>query len=322
MRLFKFVICYLLLFFNISFIYCQVNALTPKEKDGKWGYVNNKGKVVIKFQYMQAEPFSEGIALVRESNGFIPFYTFIDVKGKKVFPEEYFNAGSFSDGLAYVNKLEKFGKGNYGYINTTGELVIPFKYKIVEKFSNGFAVVGKDNPNEDTYGDGSSIFGVINTSDSLLSKRWFSNVTRFSKDTFIVTIKDKKYTLFSNGEFVFKENIVFNKNDTTSDNINFYVVETKPEFPGGEYEMMKWIAQTVIYPEIAKEKGIQGKVFVQFIIGKDGKISEVELIKGANPILDEEALRVISAMPAWKPGKHKGHLVNVLFQIPINFKLY
>lgn len=104
--------------------------------------------------------------------------------------------------------------------------------------------------------------------------------------------------------------------------INFYVIEEKPEFPGGEAAMMKWINSNVKYPEIAKENGITGKVFVQFVINKEGKVGNVELLRGVDPYLDKEALRVVSNMPAWKPGKQRGKAVKVSFQLPINFKLY
>lgn len=104
--------------------------------------------------------------------------------------------------------------------------------------------------------------------------------------------------------------------------LNFYVIEEKPEFPGGNEVLMSWIAKNIKYPEIAKENGVQGKVFVQFVIGKDGKVTDVTVIRGVDPSLDKEAVRVIQSMPPWKPGKQRGKPVKVSFQIPINFKLY
>jgi periplasmic protein TonB len=85
---------------------------------------------------------------------------------------------------------------------------------------------------------------------------------------------------------------------------------------------MKWIASEVKYPEIAKENGITGKVYVQFVINKDGKVVDVQILRGVDPYLDKEALRVVAAMPAWSPGKQRGKTVKVSFQLPINFKLY
>lgn len=103
--------------------------------------------------------------------------------------------------------------------------------------------------------------------------------------------------------------------------VNFYVIEEKPEFPGGEAAMFQWISKNVKYPEIAKENGVQGKVFVQFVIGKEGKVTDVQVVRGVDPSLDKEAVRVIQSMPAWKPGKQRGKPVKVSFQLPINFKL-
>lgn len=105
--------------------------------------------------------------------------------------------------------------------------------------------------------------------------------------------------------------------------IGFYVIEKKPEFPGGgEAALMKWIVQNIQYPQIAKDMGIKGKVFVQFIIDKDGSVTNAEIIRGVDPSLDKEALRVVKSMPKWKPGEQRGKAVKVSFQIPINFTLY
>lgn len=103
---------------------------------------------------------------------------------------------------------------------------------------------------------------------------------------------------------------------------NFYVLEDKPEFPGGgEAALLQWIAKNTEYPEIAKENQIQGRVFVGFVIGKDGSVSDVKILRGVDPYLDKEAKRVVEAMPNWKPGKQRGKPVKVSFQVPINFRL-
>ncbi|MGQ9847742.1 MAG: energy transducer TonB, partial [Bacteroidales bacterium] len=109
--------------------------------------------------------------------------------------------------------------------------------------------------------------------------------------------------------------------EETEEVVNFYVIEEKPEFPGGEAAMFQWISKNIKYPEIAKENGVQGKVYIQFVIGKDGKVTDVQVIRGVDPSLDKEAVRVVQSMPAWKPGKQRGKPVKVSFQLPINFKL-
>ncbi|OFX28104.1 MAG: hypothetical protein A2X08_02440 [Bacteroidetes bacterium GWA2_32_17] len=104
--------------------------------------------------------------------------------------------------------------------------------------------------------------------------------------------------------------------------VNFYVIEEKPEFPGGIEAINKWIVDNVKYPGIAKENGVTGKVFVQFVIDKEGKVTDVQILRGVDPYLDKEAMRVVSDMPSWTPGKQRGKAVKVSFQLPINFKLY
>jgi protein TonB len=101
----------------------------------------------------------------------------------------------------------------------------------------------------------------------------------------------------------------------------FMVVEQMPEFPGGPAALFKYISQITKYPPIAKENGIQGKVYVQFIVGKDGSINQVKILRGVDPSLDKEAMRVVKSMPKWAPGKQSGKPVFVRYQVPINFKL-
>ena len=99
----------------------------------------------------------------------------------------------------------------------------------------------------------------------------------------------------------------------------FQVVEDMPQFPGGD--VTKWLAKNTRYPMIAQENGIQGRVFVQFVIEKDGSISNVKVLRPVDPSLDKEAVRVVSSMPKWKPGKQRGKAVRVSYTVPINFQL-
>ena len=94
-----------------------------------------------------------------------------------------------------------------------------------------------------------------------------------------------------------------------------------PVFPGGEEALMKFIINEVKYPDDAKKAGIQGKVFVNFIVNKEGNIVHPKITRGVSPSLDKEALRVINKMPQWTPGKNKGETVSVRFTMPIMFKL-
>jgi protein TonB len=102
----------------------------------------------------------------------------------------------------------------------------------------------------------------------------------------------------------------------------FVVVESMPEFPGGQQALFKYLGENVKYPVIAQENGIQGRVICQFVVNKDGSIVDVEVVRsGGDPSLDKEAVRVIKSMPKWKPGKQRGKAVRVKYTVPVNFKL-
>ncbi|RIJ50148.1 energy transducer TonB [Maribellus luteus] len=101
----------------------------------------------------------------------------------------------------------------------------------------------------------------------------------------------------------------------------FLIVEDMPEFPGGDLALRKYIANAIKYPVIAQENGIQGKVYVTFVVGKDGKVTNASIARGVDPSLDKEALRVVNSLPTWKPGKQRGKPVNVSYTVPINFVL-
>ena len=101
----------------------------------------------------------------------------------------------------------------------------------------------------------------------------------------------------------------------------FFIVEDMPEFPGGEIALRKYIGSAVKYPVIAQENGIQGKVYVTFVVGKDGKVYNASIARGVDPSLNKEALRVVNSLPRWKPGKQRGKAVNVSYTVPINFVL-
>ena len=105
------------------------------------------------------------------------------------------------------------------------------------------------------------------------------------------------------------------------ENSIFQVVELLPEFPGGMAELMKYLQKNLRYPQICKEQGVQGRVIVQFVVNTDSTITDVNVIKSVNPHLDEEAVRVVKAMPKWNPGKQRGELVRVRFTLPVTFRL-
>ena len=118
------------------------------------------------------------------------------------------------------------------------------------------------------------------------------------------------------------DNTIYDVNSTQPDNDSIYeICQVMPEFPGGEQALMKFVSSNVHYPEEAKDKGIEGRVFVSFVVEKDGSVTEVEVRKGIGKLCDEEAARVVKAMPKWKPGMQDGKPVRVHYNLPFFFKL-
>lgn len=177
---------------------------------------------------------------------------------------------------------------------------------------------------------------TINTGNSVLYFMGWGNVNGNAYSPGIY-----KYEIWCDGEKLYTATVNIksldekNKNtskQTTTNTIKefpysikqdevYETVEQKPEFPGGNTGLIKFLQANVKYPTEAIEKNIQGRVFVQFIVNKDGSISNPEVIKSANSLLDAEALRVVKSMPNWNPGKQRGEPVRVRFTVPVNFKL-
>jgi periplasmic protein TonB len=101
----------------------------------------------------------------------------------------------------------------------------------------------------------------------------------------------------------------------------FIVVEDQPEFPGGDEARIRFLSENIRYPQMARESGIQGIVFVTFVVETDGSITNVRVLRGIGGGCDEEAIRVIKSMPQWKPGRQRGRAVRVQFNMPIRFTL-
>ena len=119
-----------------------------------------------------------------------------------------------------------------------------------------------------------------------------------------------------------KWNEVMQSDPGTPDNPIFEVVEHMPEFTGGGMPaLMEYLSKNIKYPEAAMKKGIQGRGIVQFVVEKDGSITNVKILRGVDPELDKEAVRVVSAMPKWKPGTQRGEAVRVRFTVPVMFRL-
>jgi TonB family protein len=111
------------------------------------------------------------------------------------------------------------------------------------------------------------------------------------------------------------------KKEQSVDEQVYFIVEEMPKFPGGEAALRSFIANSMKYPQIAQENGIQGRVYVQFVIERDGSVSNASIARGVDPSLDREALRVVKSLPKWEPGLQRGKPVKVSYTVPINFIL-
>ena len=104
--------------------------------------------------------------------------------------------------------------------------------------------------------------------------------------------------------------------------IPFQLVEEKPKFQGGDAnDFTKWVNQRLVYPDVAKENGVQGRVMLQFTVNTDGSVSGVKVLRGVDPSLDKEAVRVVSMSPKWTPGKQRDRKVKVTYTFPVIFQL-
>jgi len=120
----------------------------------------------------------------------------------------------------------------------------------------------------------------------------------------------------------FNTPIKFLLSEPKEDKVSFDNIKEYPIFPGGEAERMNFLRSNVIYPQEAKEKGEEGTVYVKFIVEKDGKVTNAEVVRGVSPSLDAEAIRVISSMPNWTPAKDEnGNALRVYFNMPMKFIL-
>ena len=151
----------------------------------------------------------------------------------------------------------------------------------------------------------------LKTQDELMS-------TKTAIGTFDVKGND-----VANGEILKAKEVIAEPEPPKHEEENkvFDIVEQQPLFPGGPAALMKYLSENTKYPVVAQENGVQGRVTVQFVVEKDGSISDVHVLRGVDPSLDKEAVRVVKSMPRWTPGKQNGITVRVNYRVPVLFRL-
>lgn len=128
-------------------------------------------------------------------------------------------------------------------------------------------------------------------------------------------------TVEGTGEVVFDEPVAEVAKEEVDEDVVFTVVEQQAEFPGGMEALVKFLQKNVKYPAIARRMGVEGSVFVSFVVDRAGAISDIQVVKGISAECDKEAVRVVGMMPPWKPGKQNGKAVKSRFVLPVKFKL-
>lgn len=136
-----------------------------------------------------------------------------------------------------------------------------------------------------------------------------------------ISIADVKGNDEANGKDIADLKQVVTQAEPQAEEEVFNMVEQMPAFPGGQGELMHYFAKNINYPTIAQENGTQGRVILQFVVEKDGSITDVKVVRGVDPYLDKEAVRVVKEMPKWIPGKQNGKAVRVKYTVPVMFKL-
>lgn len=146
-----------------------------------------------------------------------------------------------------------------------------------------------------------------------------SNVIQIVNDNIVV---ENPIVLASNEDSKIEYTETEEEEDIVEEDIPFAVVEEKPKFMGGdENEFTRWVFQNLSYPDIAKENHIQGRVMVSFRVTADGRVADVKVLRGVDPSLDKEAVRVITMSPRWSPGRQRNKPVPVRYLFPVTFKL-
>ncbi len=291
---------------SLTLIYNQDTHLYSFVKEGEDSVTNY-------FHY--ASDFSDGYALVVEYEK----YGFIDPDIRYFIETKLYDACPFSDSIAYY----ALTPGKYGYINTKGKVIVKAQYLSATPFKNGFGIVTSEKPEQlqkrgkkNKQSKASEyIYIIYDTKGRKVGNQSFSNAFWGSDNKLYAFIGEQAYTVEADGSL--KETDIVNNQEPKAS----VIADQMPEFPGGIKELRRFIARTTGYPDFARNNGIQGTVYVKFIVNEQGKVEHAQIFKGVHPLLNQEALRVINRMPDFKPGKLKGKAVSVWYSVPVVFKL-
>ncbi len=234
-----------------------------------------------------------------------------EVVGSKVFAAHHFNYSLLKNRF---NMMTKLPSRKAAGIKILSGIVIALALVVI------FACEKKNSSKVDV-GAGETL--TIERSDSLLtiagSPEAISEMESIlaSRNFKIVTTQDSGKSISYLMLLRKKES----SGELPEDAVVFTIVEEMPAYPGGESALREFIQKSIDYPVIAQENGIQGKVYITFVVSADGSVKNAKVVRGVDPVLDQEALRVVNTMPRWWPGRQRGENVNVQYTVPISFVL-
>ncbi len=275
-------------------------------RNGIWEYFYENGNLEreVRFTDTNFEPVSaydsSGITLIKDGTG--RWHYEYDWYGE---PYLFIIDGNFQDG-----KME----GVWTCSLSNGQLLYREVYK-KNKFKDGIIIVSeKQKPLQQPFNNKFSLSYKFQLTEQFV----YRNSTKREHYPFLPFLPDPSKLHDANTE---PKRDFIKQDTTTNDNVIFYVVEQPAEFPGGNRKLMEFITKNLTYPPAAKNMGVEGKVFVKFIVDKDGSISNIEIVKGVNEDLDNEAIRLVKKFPKWSPGMQNGKAVKSQFVFPLYFRL-
>ncbi|SDD94616.1 energy transducer TonB [Pedobacter soli] len=222
--------------------------------------------------------------------------------------------------LAFLAKAQKMDTVYFDHKWVKTDKSNKYYYRIVEKNKSKETFLVKDFYNTGTLqmeGTYSSIDPEVKNGEFVW---YYENGQKRIESTYKnnEVIKEREWD--RNGNLK-KEQELVNVTNSTTGEATKAVIERAPQFPGGKAALFDFISRKVKYPSTLIKEGITGKVIVRFVVTKEGKVTDPEIVQSVHPLLDAEAIRVVKLMPKWEPGKQNGEFINVKFSLPFNFNL-
>ena len=273
----------------------------PKKKRFKYIYVDNNGKQVFKQKYKEAKYFHEGLAAVIIEKD----WGYINKEGKLVIPSKYESVSNFNNEIAYVKE-----DNEYYFINNEGETKSE-KYDSIYTTRGSYILIKDD------------LYGMADSIGQVLEEPKFNQIQSYYQNRFTIKLNEK-WGIWENGELDFTtEELYFSR----PEKFPIFSEECKGIVEGGELKMcsdrkmLEALYREIRYPEEARRIGIEGTIVIEFVINKEGKVTNPKIVREIGGGCGEEGLRVVKKFKWSKPGEEDDKAVNTIFYLPIKFRL-